>query len=171
MLCNAKNKDGSLCTELGAGRNNRCYKHGGASTGPISELGKLISSRNAFKRFPNWFYLNIVDDSYISRADKAFIDLDILMDSDIIQWHKVFDIVDKNQIPLETMKYFLFEKYGSDALLIIQTALDKYYQEMDYQHFKFHVYQPQFQLDDYYQVITRPQSHFLDNWMKTHDTW
>ena len=170
-LCCAKNKDGSRCTALSSGKNKRCYLHGGNSTGPTTELGKLISSKNATNRFPNWIYCNLIDDSYRQRAEKSLITLDILMDDDFITWNKVFDIIDKNQIPLETMKYFLFEKYGSEALLIVQTALDKYYQEMDYQHFKFHMYQPQFQLDDYFQLITRPQSQFLDNWIKTHDTW
>ncbi|OBU14750.1 hypothetical protein AYY20_07730 [Photobacterium aquimaris] len=93
------------------------------------------------------------------------------MKEEIIMWSRVFKIIDKNQIPLEIMKYYLFEMYGLDSLLIIQTALDKYYQEMDYQHFKFHVYQPQFQLNYYFQVITRPQSLFLNNWINTHDSW
>ncbi|OBU14751.1 hypothetical protein AYY20_07735 [Photobacterium aquimaris] len=49
-LCCAKNKDGSRCAALLFGKNKRCYKHGGASTGPMTELGKLISSKNSRKK-------------------------------------------------------------------------------------------------------------------------
>jgi hypothetical protein len=46
--CNAKNRQGTPCS-IPPSKNGRCRFHGGKSTGPRTEEGKMKSSQNASK--------------------------------------------------------------------------------------------------------------------------
>jgi len=50
MTCGARNRKGLPCGNIDLYPNGRCKFHGGASTGPTSELGKWRSSVNGFLR-------------------------------------------------------------------------------------------------------------------------
>jgi hypothetical protein len=52
LSCGARTRAGTPCKLTTLWVNGRCKFHGGASTGPKTNAGKAIASRNAYKQTP-----------------------------------------------------------------------------------------------------------------------
>ncbi|GIU46524.1 HGGxSTG domain-containing protein [Shewanella algidipiscicola] len=145
--CGAKTRSGKPCQRFGNKVNGRCKLHGGRSTGAKTKEGKLAVRVNALLNhfvwfFDNRFYMKIknTDLKMALTAYLSLIELSSLKSNQLD--NKVIDIVSQYRVELEMCKYYIAKYEGSDALLLIQSALDHYYKDTASQHLQFHVYTP-----------------------------
>lgn len=106
---------------------------------------------------------------YQQRAYRCFEQLYTLMTTQPISWKKVFHLIDVDRIPLEMLKYQIMELTSANELLMLQVALDRYYQEQHSAHLSFTVYLPQRTLNNYSGELSKPQREYLDNWLNKHN--
>ena len=168
-LCGAKTRSGEPCKRRGNKRNGRCKLHGGKSTGAKTEQGKMASRLNALKQFPCWYFGEPIPIHYQQRAYRCFELLHVLMTTQPIDWQQVFHLIDVNRIPLEMLKYQIMELTSANELLMLQVALDRYYQEQNSAHLSFTVYLPQLTPNSYSGELSQPQQKYLDNWLNKHN--
>lgn len=154
--CGAKTRNGTPCQRLGNKRNGRCKLHGGHSTGAKTEEGKLISSQNALKTVPAAIISGMISPKYQIRAIHAITQLNELMSHFPIDWCRVCDIVSRERIPLEMFKYH-YLKQDIDTFVLLQSALDGYYQHTASPHLAFHLYVPMAQPSKYPIGISKGQ--------------
>ncbi|UTV27880.1 HGGxSTG domain-containing protein [Photobacterium atrarenae] len=164
--CGAKTRNGTPCKRKGNLRNGRCKLHGGNSTGATTEYGKIVSRMNAYKDFPDWYFGKPVKKEYVVRALASYEKLVELMMNKPIDWPSVHQVVEKDQIPLEMLKYYIMYTVTPEALIIIQSALDAYYQDKRQSHLAFHVYEPMVMFHKLFRELTKPQRDYLDNWFR-----
>ncbi|WP_394166590.1 HGGxSTG domain-containing protein [Photobacterium piscicola] len=168
-LCGAKTRSGAPCKRRGNKRNGRCKLHGGNSTGAKTEQGKMASRLNALKQFPSWYFGEPIPMHYQQRAYRCFERLYTLMTTQPINWQQVFHLIDVDRIPLEMLKYQIMELTSANELLMLQIALDRYYQEQHSAHLSFTVYLPQLTPNSYIGELSKPQREYLDNWLHKHN--
>lgn len=141
--CGAKTRLGGSCKRRGTKVNGRCRLHGGKSTGAKTKTGKLTSSRNAACKIPSWF-LGIFtnrDKSLYKEATHSCKTLEALAyDSSVVLPSEINQLVAKHRIALEVMKYAILSNEGVEPFLLIQSALDHYYQDSVAKHLKCHLY-------------------------------
>ncbi|KLV09714.1 hypothetical protein C9I92_23225 [Photobacterium ganghwense] len=169
-MCGAKTRHGIPCKRKGNKKNGRCKLHGGHATGAKTELGQLASRANAQKDFPDWFFGKPVKTEYVIRALSSYEKLVELMLADEIDWDTVFDVVEQDQIPLEMLKYYIMFNVTPEALIIIQSALDTYYQETHAPHLAFHVYAPMIVFHKFFRQLSAPDREYLANWFKKYSS-
>lgn len=143
--CGAKTRSGEPCQRYGNKTNGRCKLHGGHSTGAKTKEGKLAVRVNALLNsftwyFDNRFYMKIKKTD-LKSAITGYLRLIELTDikSDELN-NEVIDIVNQCRVELEIAKYYIANKEGPDALLIIQSALDHFYKDKAAEHLLFHVH-------------------------------
>ncbi|KJG58537.1 hypothetical protein UA38_06530 [Photobacterium kishitanii] len=168
-LCGAKTRSGEPCKRKGNKRNGRCKLHGGKSTGAKTEQGKMASRMNALTLFPSWYFGEPIPTSYQQRAYTCFNQLIVLMSHQPINWQNIFHLIDVDRIPLEMLKYQIMELTSINELLILQFALDRYYQEQNSAHLSFTVYMPQLTPSSYSSELSQPQQRYLDDWVNKHN--
>jgi len=135
--CGAKTRSGEPCKRFGNKSNGRCKLHGGYSTGAKSKDGKLAVSKNAVSNIFPWLLNKNFKPEDIENALLAFRKLKQLSTGDV---KTAIEVVETYRIELESTKNAFWEWYGADAFRLIQSALDRYYQEKNNQHMQFHVY-------------------------------
>ncbi|MGR5430187.1 HGGxSTG domain-containing protein [Vibrio astriarenae] len=166
-LCGAKTRGGTPCKRKGSKANGRCRLHGGRSTGPKTQEGKLKTRRNANKDIPFWGVWHERDPKLVEDARTAFDDIYEHINEEQIDWDAVIKVVKKYRIALEANKYTMFTSdFAAEGLLYIQSALDQYYQEMNSDHLAFHVYQPQLPFRGLGKKPTKPQEELMEQWRK-----
>lgn len=138
--CGAKTRSGEPCKRFGNKSNGRCKLHGGHSTGAKSKEGKLAVSKNAVSNIFLWLLNKNLKHEDIENALFAFKTLRKLSKGDTDITLQVVEVVEAYRVELESTKNAFWEWYGADAFRLIQSALDRYYQEKNSQHMKFHVY-------------------------------
>lgn len=145
--CGAKTRSGKPCQRYGNKTNGRCKLHGGRSTGAKTKEGKFAVRINALLNsfvwyFDNRFYMKIKK-SDLKNALTAYLNLIDLshLESDDLE-DKIHDIIQQYRVELEICKYRIAEYEGTESLLLIQSALDHYYKDIDSQHLHFHIYTP-----------------------------
>ncbi|WP_299017148.1 HGGxSTG domain-containing protein [uncultured Photobacterium sp.] len=164
--CGAKNRNGSPCKRKGNLRNARCKLHGGNSTGPVTENGKIVARHNAKKSFPVELASIKANNDYLMKAHTAYSMLHHLMSEQDINWEKVHQIVAQSHIQLEYAKYRIAEFAEPYALAIIQTALDRYYQDTNAPHLRFHAFQGMIMLPMFSRRLTKVQQARVNTWLK-----
>ncbi|EHR6713959.1 hypothetical protein HJ030_21100 [Vibrio parahaemolyticus] len=143
-LCGARTKSGRPCKRRGTKHNGRCKFHGGKSTGPKTRLGKLKSSKNAGKRWPDWA-LGKESNQEAALYDEAIKTLELIKHRLSTPGHPITDtelneIIEYHKESLEVMKFAILQHKGPDAFILVQSALDHYYQDSDYQHLACHIH-------------------------------
>lgn len=156
-LCGAKTRSGTSCKRRGNKRNGRCKLHGSNSTGAKTEDGKLVSSQNALHGIPDSILTQLIDAKYKIRANRAVSELIDCMQKSPINWHEVITIVERERIPLEMLKYQILQENTPDIFIVIQSALDTYYQEKNSSHLSFHIHTSMVMLPQYKHFMSRPQ--------------
>ncbi|UXI01127.1 HGGxSTG domain-containing protein [Photobacterium sp. TY1-4] len=167
-LCGAKTRSGTPCKRRGNKRNGRCKLHGGRSSGAQTEQGKMTSRVNALKIFPGWHFGEPVAQEYLIRATNCYHKLSEAMNTKPIDWQHVFSIIEQDRIPLEMLKYHIGECTSAADFIMIQTALDRYYQEYNHQHLSFTVYAPMVMPQAYFRDLSSPQREYLLQWLHKH---
>ncbi|MDT3320235.1 HGGxSTG domain-containing protein [Shewanella sp. SP1S2-4] len=142
--CGAKTRSGNPCQRYGNKTNGRCKLHGGRSTGAKTKEGKLAVRVNALLNPFMWHFnkrFNLeIKQAYIANALSAYLRLIELTKLQTRGLDEITEIVSQYRFELETTKYYIAEFDGSEALLIIQSALDHYYKDTAAEHLKFHIY-------------------------------
>ncbi|MEZ8606915.1 HGGxSTG domain-containing protein [Vibrio sp. 10N.239.311.G01] len=170
--CGAMTRKGTPCQRPGNKTNGRCRLHGGSSTGPTTKAGKAISRNNASKAFPDELFNGKANAQYLTEAHSAYTLLHHLMSQQEINWQEVHTTVERYRVPLEYAKYRITEFSEPYALAIIQTALDRYYQDNDSAHLRFHAFEGMLMLPMFYRQLTKSQQARLDKWFsKQHLPW
>lgn len=167
-LCGAKTRNGTPCKRRGNKRNGRCKLHGGRSTGAKTEQGKMAARVNALKLFPGWHFGEPVAQEYLIRAADSYQKLAKAMHTKPIDWQYIFNLIDKDRIPLEMLKYHLLEHTCAEDFIIIQAALDHYYQEQNSSHLSFTVLAPMIMPQAYFRDLSTPQRDYLWQWLRKH---
>lgn len=165
-LCGAKTRSGKPCKRRGNKKNGKCKLHGGRSTGAKTELGKMVVARNAHKEFPHDVINPFLDKIHIQRSLIAYAKLEVLMNKSTLDWPSIFNIIEHNKTSLEAAKYFLLAQVSTEAFLLVQIALDNYYQEIGERHLSFHAYTPMFMPHDFYREITAEKQKRISKWSK-----
>ncbi|WP_052260592.1 hypothetical protein [Photobacterium gaetbulicola] len=101
----------------------------------------------------------------VEQARAAYFSIKRLMLEPKIEWNKVFRVIERDRMALESVKYSIFEIEDQDALLIIQSALDEYYKETASQHLKFHIHQLVMPYSKFARGYTKTQSDHLTEWL------
>lgn len=163
-LCGAKTRNGGACKRRGSKLNGRCKFHGGKSTGPKTRTGKLNSSKNAGKRWPDWAM------GRLSNKDKALFEESLsavrLITHRLNTPNKPITdtelnlIVSRHRVALEVMKFAILYHEGEEAFILLQSALDHYYQDLGNKHLACHVH---------FKLITSP--YFPRNRTITKDSY
>lgn len=150
-LCGATTRAGTPCKRRGSKLNGKCKLHGGNSTGPNTRTGKLNSSRNAAKKLPTWAVCKITDkeQTLFSEACQALqmiktLGPNIPKNGDTI----INRVVGAHREALEVMKFAILRQLGDEDFILLQAALDYYYQDSGAKHLKCHVH---------YTLICHPQ--------------
>lgn len=163
--CGAKTRRGTKCKRRGNMRSGRCKLHGGQSTGPKTEEGKLISKTNAIKDYCEWSLNNGPSKKTYKRAHTAFRALltlmDLIPDKDEKQDHQihkhiekeVIKLVDAYRLDLERIKY----SCSPEGFVFIQAALDRYYKEKGSVHLAFHAHTGIVQPPYFHHTLTKFQ--------------
>ena len=167
-LCGAKTRSGASCKRRGNKRNGRCKLHGGNSTGAKTEEGKMASRVNALKTFPSWYFGEPTPCHYINRAYNTFNQLVEVVNTKPIDWPHIFNLVKRDRIPLEMLKYHIMTKSSPENFIMLQSILDAYYQEYNSKHLAFTLYAPIQELSQYHYPLSRPQREYLDHWLTHH---
>ncbi len=165
--CGAITRKGTPCQRPGNKHNGRCKLHGGRSTGPLTKDGKKISCHNASKTFPVDLFDGKVNEQYLLDAHEAYTRLYMLMSQQVIDWNGVHSTVKQHRVALEYAKYRLVEFSEPYSLAIIQTALDRFYQDTNASHLKFHVFDGMLMLPMFFRLLTKAQKARLDKWYDT----
>ncbi|OCH25792.1 hypothetical protein A6E13_18860 [Aliivibrio fischeri] len=165
-LCGAKTRSGLPCKRRGNKKNGKCKLHGGRSTGAKTELGKIVVARNAHKEFPHDVINPILDEKHIQQSLNTYVKLEALMSKTTLDWSSIFNLIEHNKISLEAAKYFLLRQISTDAFLLIQTALDSYYQEVGEHHLSFHAYTPMFMPYGFSREMTAEKQKRINKWAK-----
>lgn len=160
--CGAKTRSGKPCKRFGNKINGRCKLHGGRSTGAKTKEGKLAVRLNPLFNAFAWYFNNHFD-ILIKRdvADIAFaaylrlIELSKIKTIDAYQ--QMIVLVEECRTELEALKYYIAEYEGAEALLLIQSALDHYYKDTDYNHLHFHIYTTLFPTPYFSKMISNAQ--------------
>ena len=165
-LCGALTRSGSTCRRKGNKINGRCKLHGGMSTGPKTRAGKIASSRNAIKATPDWLW-------GVSQAKKEPMyreTLECLIKIKEIVFNRRMDskalttLIAEHKDALEVMKYAILENIGVNEFVILQSALDHYYRNVNAKHVKCHVFFPLFTLPHFSMIRSDAQRRYLDQW-------
>lgn len=142
--CGAKTRSGNPCQRYGTKANGRCKLHGGRSTGAKTKEGKLVVRVNALVNAFMWHFYKRLDLKIkqidIENALNAYWRLIELSEMQTHSLGEVIEIVRQYRFELETVKYYIAEYDGAEALLLIQSALDHYYKDTAAEHLKFHIY-------------------------------
>ncbi len=163
--CGAITRKGTPCQRPGNKHNGRCRLHGGNSTGPTTTSGKAVSRHNASKAFPEDLFNGKVNLLYLVNAHSAYTLLYHLMSQQDIDWQEVHSTVAQHRVALEYAKYRLVEFSEPYALAIIQTALDRYYQDTSAPHLKFHIFEDMLMLPMFFRQLTEAQQARFDKWL------
>ncbi|EGR0550173.1 hypothetical protein FDM56_14105 [Vibrio cholerae] len=164
--CGANTRKGTPCKRRGNRSNGRCKLHGGLSTGPSTEIGKAISKHNAKKSFPDDLFFKVENQELLLKAHAANALLVHLMTKEEIDWREVNQVVHDNLMALEYSKWRLVEYSTPLTLLVLQTALDSYYQDTKAPHLKFHVFGGMQMLTMFSRNMTRAQQARFDQWLR-----
>lgn len=164
--CGAKTRSGNSCKRKGTKKNGRCKLHGGRSTGAKTDFGKVVVARNAHKEFPHDVIDSTLSQDQVRKGLKAYQALVILMNAEPIEWKVVFNIVENAQLALEAMKYVIMKEESQEAFILIQAALDSYYQEMNHKHLSFHAYVPMIMPPKFFRQITAVKQKRISKWEK-----
>ncbi|MFB2683338.1 HGGxSTG domain-containing protein [Shewanella mangrovisoli] len=142
--CGAKTRSGHPCQRYGNKANGRCKLHGGRSTGAKTKEGKLVVRVNALVNAFMWHFYKRLDLKIkkidVENALHAYWRLIGLSEMQTHCLGEVIEIVRQYRFELETVKYYIAEYDGPEALLLIQSALDHYYKDTAAEHLKFHIY-------------------------------
>lgn len=142
--CGAQTRSGKPCQRYGNKANGRCKLHGGRSTGAKTKEGKLVVRANALVNAFMWHFYKRLDLKIkqidIENALNAYWRLIELSEMQTHSLGEVIEIVRQYRFELETVKYYIAEYDGPEALLLIQSALDHYYKDNAAEHLKFHIY-------------------------------
>lgn len=167
--CEAKTRQGSLCKNEGNARNGRCHLHGGSSTGPKSSMGKLKISQNAAKKMPKWS-LGVLTNKDQGLIDKALIAAKVLMR--IVEgtygiWtdERLNTFISGRLIELEVMKYEILKRMGNQTFVVVQSALDHYYQDQMSPHTECHLYFWHSSSPHFPRIVTNGQQKHLDEYL------
>lgn len=137
--CNAKTRKGTNCRRYGSIHNGRCKLHGGRSTGPKTDMGKLMTSGNRGSNIMRLARSYFVTDKDFYDAEKLYEKLMSFL-ADDIDWESLDIFVARNILKLERLKYVASAAIGhSDATLNIQQVLDNYYIHNGSHHMRFHI--------------------------------
>lgn len=139
-ICGARKRNGGTCQRYGNKQNGRCKLHGGRSTGPKTQQGKLKVATNAIQNSILWFGVQTPNKALLHEGIAAFTQLGNL------PWHEglpeplddVISLVAQHRIALEFIKNIIHKQLGSEAMALIQNALDLYYKNRGSQHLEFH---------------------------------
>ncbi len=155
-FCNAKTRStGKPCKRRGNLVNGRCRLHGGKSSGPKTEAGKIASRSNSRIIPSDAFMLRAARTEYVYRAEYAFNELiAMLLEADKPNWREVYKVIEDHRIPLEIMKYQISDQYGEFFFFFVQSCLDNYYTSKNSEHLKFTKHEP---------IITPKRLTDLDN--------
>ncbi|MCL1143704.1 HGGxSTG domain-containing protein [Shewanella gaetbuli] len=169
-LCGAKTRSGEPCKRYGNKTNGRCKLHGGRSTGAKTKEGKLKVRLNPLLNSFSWFVDNHfelkITKEIANNAMAAYINLKELSHSNQkTAYTNAMTIVEEFRVELETLKYYIAEYEGSDALVLIQSALDHYYKDKGSEHLYFHVHTPMYPAPLFNQSLLSNAQH------KKHIEW
>ncbi|ELA6921381.1 hypothetical protein GNY17_10400 [Vibrio parahaemolyticus] len=149
--CNAKTRQGGRCQRYGNKINGRCKLHGGNSTGPKRDIGKLYSSANS-----GGTIVRLVNSCLPTKAEKEANELVAIhtyetlmsfLSEEEINWRELDAFIGKNLLKLERFKYLIAMVTGDITTTTNdQQALDNYYIYNGAAHLHFHSInvQPQF---------------------------
>lgn len=145
--CNAKAKHGGKCQRYGNKINGRCKLHGGKSTGPKTDMGKLHSSANSGGRLMRLTNSHFLAQEDIRSAIEIYERLVSFLNGDKINWEQLDLLIGNNLLKMERFKYLVAMILEDiTAMANIQQALDNYYMHNGSEHLRFHSInvQPQF---------------------------
>ena len=165
--CGAKTRNGNPCQRFGNKINGRCKLHGGRSTGAKTKEGKLAVKLNPLFNAFTW-YFNTQFDLVIKQDDAniaiaayfRLIELSGYSTPDT--YTEMIEVVKACRTELEALKYYIAEYDGTEALLLIQSALDHYYKDTDSNHLHFHVYTTLFPTPYFKKLISKAQFRMMD---------
>lgn len=163
--CGAKTRSGEPCKRKGCKENGRCRLHGGKSTGAKTAIGKAASKYNALYTIPEWL-LGTVRHEWIkhplfSEAILCSHQLIILTAERPINYEAINALVAQHVVALEVMKYAVLEVHGINDFLVIQAALDHYYQDTNSAHIDYHIYYPLISIPLFQRVRSKPQDELI----------
>ncbi|OEB65300.1 hypothetical protein BBM84_10510 [Vibrio parahaemolyticus] len=164
-LCGATTRAGTPCKRRGSKLNGKCKLHGGQSTGPRTKSGKLKSSRNAAKKMPTWAMCKITDkeQALFNQAYQALQVIKTLGPN--IPKHgdtTLNTVVEVNREALEVMKFAILQEFGMQDFILLQAALDHYYQDSGAPHLECHVHYTLFSHPQFNRWRSQRQSDYLD---------
>ncbi|WP_249316082.1 hypothetical protein [Pseudoalteromonas ruthenica] len=93
----------------------------------------------------------------LHRSQLAFIQLADLAAQEKPNQAEVISVVREHRVALECFKYRILEHYGSDAFIVIQSALDAFYMDNDANHLHFHIHTKTAKAPYFQRQISSPQ--------------
>ncbi|HAS6930309.1 hypothetical protein CFG65_09935 [Vibrio parahaemolyticus] len=162
--CGAKTRAGTPCKRRGTKANGRCKLHGGGSTGPKTRTGKITSSRNAGKKIPSWAMC-----TFTEKEEGLFIEalqaIQTIQTLDSNSPHLLNHIVEMHREALEVMKFAILKETGEKNFILLQAALDHYYQDSGATHLKCHIYYSLISHPQFARWRSQAQNEYLDEFL------
>ena len=163
--CGAKTRSGKPCKRFGNKQNGRCKLHGGRSTGAVTKEGKLVVKTNAVRDGFKWMIELEVDEETFNRAMFAYEQLVDMYESKEFDKTELIELVTEYRIDLESVKSGINRMIGPEAFVLIQEALDRYYQETDSLHLHFHLYSSMSKPTFFWHPLSQAQHNKAVSWM------
>lgn len=167
-FCGAKTRAGTPCKRRDSKINGRCKFHGGRSTGPKTRMGKLKSSQNAGKKLPTWTICKISDNekALYREANQALERIKNLEPNIPKRGNNALNrIVGRHREALEVMKFLILQEQGKNAFILLQGALDHYYQDTGAPHLECHIYYTLISHPHFSRWRSQAQSDYLDEYL------
>lgn len=187
--CGAKTRSGGPCQRNGNKSNGRCKLHGGNSTGPKTQEGKIKVATNPVKDSMFWLLTQTINPKLYNEGVIAYNQLvDIegetessgqlgllfalvtkqltadehqALDTKACEQNaKVMALVEQHRIALEYFKYIAYQKKDAQAFMLIQSALDLYYRNTGAAHQLYHRYMNNPEPPFFGELSTKEQKKF-----------
>lgn len=159
--CGAKTRSGNPCKRYGNKRNGRCKLHGGRSTGAKTIEGKLAVRTNPIKNGAGWSLTQGYDSKLLESSLNAYLLLCSFVQQANVTTKEVSKLISIHRVALESFKYHILGYYGSEAFIIVQSALDAFYKDTDSQHLHFHIHTKVVKAPYFHQQYSEAKKQFL----------
>lgn len=165
-LCGATTRSGTKCRRRGSKQNGRCKLHGGKSTGAKTRAGKIASSKNALQIGPDWLLGVAIakKEPFYAETVDCLSKIKTLLLSERFNSRRLNLLVEQHKDAMEVMKFVILEDHGIVDFILLQSALDHYYRNINAEHVKSHVYFPLFTLPQFSIIRSEAQERYLKEW-------
>ncbi len=129
----------------------------------------MASSKNALQMAPTWLFGATIPkkEPLYTEAVSCTQKIKQLVFSEQFDSQKLNKLVAAHKEALEVMKFYILERFGITAFILIQGALDHYYRNVNAEHVKHHVFFPLFTLPHFGIIRTDAQERYLREWERS----